>query len=1066
MAALAVIGAALGYLFSQETPMGRVRGQVILADTNRPLGDVEVYLTPAGKGHIDRHVRYAVSGENGRFLFARVPAGEYKVAATARAHEAHDVLLTVYEGGTTPLTLMLGRSEAELAMKEHQRVYGTKENAHLAVSGYVDSHKPAHRDALRVRVFSTRLSAILQNQETSDALDEVGRSYDPPPALPAVLLQPHGGRAPAHLLNKAVRITQDDKEGFFYQQIELGRLPTGLYLVDVAHTGKTVCAWVLVTDTALVVKRARRQMLAYAVDMQSGTPLPGTAVRAYTEGRVVAQGETDARGLAALSLPAEKPHHPVGNSEESGPDQTRYAVIATRGADEAVLNNAVYQSEEAGDVAVHAYTDRPIYRPGQRISFKGIARRPVVPPTDTGPRYTVPADVLARVEIRDPSGDSLLDERLTTNRYGSFAGSLDLSPEAATGVYTLAINIGGEEHTHDIVVASYRKPEFSVTATPEKPRYIRGDTVTINVSAQYYFGAPVAGAPVSYEVYSAPDWSAEYPDDNALDEDEQDEPPPHFSDGESYYGETISDGKAVLDENGKAVLTFRAPAHGNGAGPQAETYTVHVTVTAGEDREVEADGIAKVTSGDFRLAVQPDGYVAMPGQATSVRLIAEDYDRKPVPNVPISVEMGYEDWKHDRYRYTPAGTQQAVTGPDGRATIAVTPPRAGELLLKARATDAGHHVILGRADLWATSDAGGDLDTEYADLSLLTDKRRYLPGDTARVLINAARAGETVLLTIEGQQIYSARLVVMQQRSTVVRLPVLARYGPNVFLAACYVRDKHFAKSDTPLRVSMPQQELDVTLTPDRNTREEGTGNREQRKDQAPNANALPRYAPGEPITYTVRTTDVQGRPAPCEFSLGVVDESIYALKEDDPNALRDAFYPHQENAVDTSYSFAIEYLGDADKSEPQITARKRFPDTAFWQPDLHTDDQGRATVRFTLPDNLTTWRATITAVTMDTKLGRAVTKVLAAKDFLVRVETPRFLTQRDGSHLVAFVHNDTGAPQTALVRLRATNLAVTGDTIQRLQLAPGQAGEAVWPVQADGYGAAGLRVTAWTLPA
>ena len=62
-------------------------------------------------------------------------------------------------------------------------------------------------------------------------------------------------------------------------------------------------------------------------------------------------------------------------------------------------------------------------------------------------------------------------------------------------------------------------------------------------------------------------------------------------------------------------------------------------------------------------------------------------------------------------------------------------------------------LILGRASLWVTSDQGGDLDTTYNDLSLLTDKRHYNPGDTARVLLNSSHIGQTVLLTIEGDKI-------------------------------------------------------------------------------------------------------------------------------------------------------------------------------------------------------------------------------------------------------------------------------------------------------------------------
>ena len=86
--------------------------------------------------------------------------------------------------------------------------------------------------------------------------------------------------------------------------------------------------------------------------------------------------------------------------------------------------------------------------------------------------------------------------------------------------------------------------------------------------------------------------------------------------------------------------------------------------------------------------------------------------------------------------------------------------------------------------------------------------------------------------------------------------------------------------------------------------------------------------------------TDAQGKAVPCELSFGVVDEAIYALREDDPKAMQQAFYPRRFNQVSTSYSFAVEYLGDADKAEPKIETRKKFPDTAYWNPNLQ---HGRA---------------------------------------------------------------------------------------------------------------------------
>ncbi len=193
------------------------------------------------------------------------------------------------------------------------------------------------------------------------------------------------------------------------------------------------------------------------------------------------------------------------------------------------------------------------------------------------------------------------------------------------------------------------------------------------------------------------------------------------------------------------------------------------------------------------------------------------------------------------------------------------------------------------------------------------------------------------------------------------------------------------------------------------------------------------------------------------------MDEAIYALREDNPNALKNAFYPRRYNRVTTTYSFAVQYLGDANKAEPMIVARKSFPDTAKWIPSLTTDSTGTATVSFNLPDNLTTWRATAVAHTADTALGRETNKIIAAKDFLVRLDTPRFFTQNDRSTITAFVHNDTGMKQTALVRIRVEGLSVEGDESQTLTVESGAASEARWTITARDTRDAKIKVTAWT---
>jgi uncharacterized protein YfaS (alpha-2-macroglobulin family) len=276
-------------------------------------------------------------------------------------------------------------------------------------------------------------------------------------------------------------------------------------------TARSICSWVVVSDMALVVKRApgENQLIAYATNLLSGAPLPGATIRSYRRGRLVAEKQTDARGLVQMSVPTATP-----NSD--GNNDNRLLTIALRGDDEAVLGRNEYDYEEGGRYTVAAYTDRPIYRPGQIIHYKGIARGKKGAPG----RYQVPAGQPVTVEIRDPNGERLLRAEHRTNRYGSFFGQVELSPEVPTGAFTLVSTIGGESHTSDVTVAAYRKPEFSVSVTPEKPRYVRaaGEQARVTVEGKFYFGAPVAGAKITYSVYREADWSAEYPDEYADEE--------------------------------------------------------------------------------------------------------------------------------------------------------------------------------------------------------------------------------------------------------------------------------------------------------------------------------------------------------------------------------------------------------------------------------------------------------------------------------------------------------------------------------------------------------------------
>jgi Large extracellular alpha-helical protein len=1045
--ALLLVGLSLAYLIASETPRGTVAGVTVRAEGGKPLPDCDVYLTPLGAGGARRRAR---TDAEGRFTLRRVPAGLYAITASSKWHEAVSGKVTVAESQTATATIRLKRTEPDINIGQRQKAFATDEKPILPVRGYV-SEKAGVRPELQVTVWRTRASEVLKRADAAEALQRLDYTYDgPATAVPKVILNPPAGvaDAPELVAKTTVPIQYVDREGFYHNRIPLdvARAKPGLYLAQFTHGGKSACSYLLVTDMAVVTKRSRDEVLAYAVHLRRGTPVAGAEVRAYRNGRRLDRATADTSGLATLRLPP---------SSGGGADAT--VIVATHGQDEAVVDRAGYWwGDGSGRYVLHTVTDRTVYRPGDTIQFKGIARLRREG-ADGARSYGIPRGVPVTLEMRDPTGALVLRMTRTTGNAGTFWGAVELSPEGTTGTYSLIADIGGEKHTRDVPVASYKKPEFTVTVTPAKPGYLRGDTVEMTVEAAYYFGTPVAGAKVRWSAFKDADWSALYGDD--LDDDTLRE----YAQGEygAYYGEMVGSGEVTLGADGRAVIRLPSVAPRSGgqaeddgeegrAAPQAEVLRLTAEVEDESQRLVQNEGSVRVTAGERFVRVEPEGYVAAPGKPAEVFVVVRDLDGRPVPDAPVTLSAAYQKWdpKTEKTTTTPVGTgggQTARTGPDGRALLHVTPPRAGDLVLTATTRDPGGRAVAAESDLWVTGDAGEDLDTDYGDLALLTDKREYAPGETARVLVNTARTGQTVLLTVEGERIYRTIAVPIKKRSTVVEVPVRAGWGPNVFLSGCYVRDKKFASNTAPLRVALAARELTVTATP--------TGG--------------DRYGPGDTVTYVVETKDAAtGRPVSADFSLSVVDESIYALRADDPKALRRTFYPRRSQEVSTSYSFAVEYLGDMDKSEPQIAARRRFRDTADWKPDQRTDASGRATVSVTLPDNLTTWRATVQAVSDDTAVGYGVSKVVSTKPFFVRLEAPRFLTGGDRSRLLALVHNETGREQTVLVRLLATALTVEGKDTRTLTVPAGGIGRAEWPVvvsAAASGGTASVRVTAWT---
>jgi uncharacterized protein YfaS (alpha-2-macroglobulin family) len=870
------------------------------------------------------------------------------------------------------------------------------------------------------------------------------------------------------------------------RMVNLGQMPPGVYLVEAVNDKLRAYTIAVVTDLATINKVTRDgSLLVYAIDRKTGEPRADVRIEVVKDGQTVAQGVTDKNGVlntkAQEPKPTPTPSPTPGANAEPEPQEEEgeveasedeYQVMAMRKDEFAIsgLPSFYFENEIGGfgKVASYIYTDRPIYRPEQKVYFKGILRKL----GENG--YELFRDRTVRVAVEDGSGGRLLEKELPLTPRGTFSGEVEIPGSAKLGYYRITAQVEGAEATGNFDVAEYKKPEFKVKVTTPKQFVSVGTKTQFNVDARYFFGAPVAKGDVKWYVYRSRYyhwwWRGE---DDGLGEEESDDEEGGFY---GYGNDMVKEGEGRLDQNGRLTVDFEVPQ----ADPKDAydyTYRLEAMVTDSSRREEQGKASFTGTRGNVVATAQPERYVYYQNDVARIKVQTADYTGKPVS---AKVTLKFYDRHYERvekkengytsYEYKinqiELGTGEVTTNGLGEGYFSYRVPIIGFIDIDTIVNEGGKQIISRGGYLYATDRNNRWADYAYRDqesVKLVPDKKSYKPGETAHVLALLPQEQTHLLVTTELNRVLTARRVDVGGRAAMIDVPIEARYAPNVYLSVAYVKNGELYTSDKMLSVPAQDKFLQLEVVPDKTE-----------------------YKPRDPASYTIIAHNADGTPAPgVEVSLGVVDEAIYSVQPDTAGDIRRAFYGRRYNSVNTSFSTAYQftgYSGDkpmqlalnkrayqlADfKNEGQLvepTIRKDFKDTAYWQPDVVTGADGKATVKLDkLPDNLTTWRATARAVTADLKVGSRVNKVLARKNLILRLETPRFLTEGDTATISGIVHNYLNSDKSAEIELQVNGAKLVGQAKQTLNVPQNGEVRVDWRIQAPQVGQVSLLAMAKT---
>lgn len=874
-------------------------------------------------------------------------------------------------------------------------------------------------------------------------------------------------------INLAAELRRDPGAGYYFIRVSSPRVNTliPVYVFDAAlgrdvHKGfkKNPAAsttLLQLTNLHLAVKSSRDTALFWATNLTTGKPVAGVHVRVLSEKGAAIDGDsvTDGNGLARRAM------HDL---------PFQYALASAPSGEEVVVNtnwmdgiapwdyNLPYSQVERYTQGI-IYTDRPLYQPTHEVFFKGILRE------DDDVRLKMPRDTQIQVEIYDSRSANIFKKKLPVSAQGTFGGSLKLDQEAALGQYVIATclsetaegNCIGGIFRNYFHVEEYRKPEYKLDIAFSQDAYVDKDTLKASLDAQYFFGAPLPDAKFTWNIKAQNYYFDEYRGEWFSFTDYDTFQRCYF--GCPYQDEYLANGAGALNRSGKYVLSYPLNLSGKDSDGKpkppdsSKIYTVETTVQDANNQSVSGSKEIIVHRGEFYVGVKNDKYIVNVGESMPIKVITVDHKGQPVSGKSVQLELLKQNWKYVKKRNVdgafywdnepdlqPVSSATVSTGEDGKAVREFAMKNGGEYLVKATGRDRKGNTFTSTVNFYVTTDQPVSWKRENNNrMELKLDKLNYEVGDVAKVLVKSPHAHVKALVTVERADIFETKIVDVKSNAQVIEVPITEKMIPNFYISVLEVKggDKKdppdFKLGYSKVMVDAKNKILNINLKSDKKS-----------------------YLPREKVNLEIVTTNAAGKPVAGEVSLAVVDASLLALKGNPKRDLVNLFYNQRDLGVSTADNMTnfLERInvsdlkgakGGSGKGASEFgQPRGKFEDTAFWRSVVTTDASGKATVSFTLPDNLTTWNIEAIGSTMQSLFGSTNATIVTQQAVIVRPVLPRFALFGDELRLGAIVHNFTGTKNSFTVTLDAKNLEIIDGGTKNVTIPNGGSEKILWRVR------------------
>jgi uncharacterized protein YfaS (alpha-2-macroglobulin family) len=813
-----------------------------------------------------------------------------------------------------------------------------------------------------------------------------------------------------------------------------------------------------------VSKLSGSRGLVWATRLSTGQPLPGAQVTVRDgRGKLTWSGVTGDDGVAMLpgtaqlvgkhkakakAKDAEAELDTAGEhyAEERGDGSSGLRIFVAAGDDWTMVNPSrsnglaawnynISVDSDPGAVKLRGFmhTDRGLYRPGDKVHVKGLARvtrlgQPLEPPGE-GKKI--------KVTVTDPRGKAFVETEARLTAFGGFWLDLDLPGDARLGDYAISARLDAGTFTRDFTVESYRPATFEVTGKLKTARVVRKGAVSGAVSASYFYGAPVRGGQLAVTVHARPRRVAfaGYDDFEFVDGRRYD----GYRDELDHAQNLVTEAEAQLDDKGAAPVAVEL---GDGDLSYDADLLVNASVTAQSNEVIARTFTVPYFRARTYYGIKRPDYFADVGKPQAIQIVAVTPDGKPASGqARLTITRRdwncvWEDWGYrGNYQCKEVNEtvlSQALALSGGKpAEVSFTPGGGGDYWIVVEGESGKQEAAAAATELYAWGDGGGSWrSSDSMALEIVADKKEYKAGDTATLLLKTDLAQATGLVTIERDGVLDRRTIALTPKLKHIKVPITADHAPNVYVSVAVVQGRI---GDGPR--GKPRMRMGIVNLPVR---------------PADSALAVaietdkPSYRPGETVTATVRVTDSAGQPVAAEVSVTASDEGVLSLiGYETPNPIPTFYAPW---GLGVATATQVEYIRDIpppNQERPAFggdmpgTVRSHFVSNAVWTPGAVTDASGTATVTFTAPDNLTAFRVMALAADRGHRFGSADKRFTVAKPLQLLASLPRFLHVGDRVSGGVVVHNETGAAGTAVVKLAVEGrVAIAGGAERTVKVA------------------------------